>query len=91
MKVYGLSIHTPLNDMLILFFIVRQIREMESIVPVLQMQRTTLSAVSQNVILLDLHILVADVDHHRIHETQPDEMTTEVEFLVTVFTSPNQS
>ena len=88
MKVYGLSIHTPL---LILFFIVRQIREMESIVPVLQMQRTILSAVSQNVILLDLHILVEDVAHHRIHVTQPDEMTTEVEFLVTVFTSPNQS
>ena len=89
MKVYGPSIHTPHANII---FIVRQIREMESIVPVLQMQRTTLSAVSQNVILLDLHILVEDVaDHHRIHVTQPDEMTTEVEFLVTVFTSPNQS
>ena len=91
MKVYGLSMHTPLNDMLILFFIVRQIGEMESIVPVLQMQRTTSSAVSQNVILLDLHILVEDVAHHLHHVTHPGEMTTEVGFLVTVFTSPNQS
>ena len=86
MKVYGLSIH---NDMLILFFIVRQIGEMESIVRVRQMQRTTSFAVFQNVILLDLHILVEDVAQHRIHVTQPDEMTTEVESL-TVYTSPNQ-
>ena len=89
MKLYSLSnMNTPLNGILI-FFIVRQIGEMESIVRVRQMQRTTSSAVSQNVILLDLHILVEDVAQHRIHVTQPDEMTTEVEFL-TVFTSPNQ-
>ena len=82
------SVHAPKWHANI-FFIVRQIGEMESIVRVRQMQRTTSSAVSQNVILLDLHILVEDVAQHRIHVTQPDEMTTEVEFL-TVFTSPNQ-